>query len=40
MPIFACNLSDKDAGHLERYSGQDGADAVSDPFSLNPFWKT
>ena len=38
MSIFAFNLPDKDAGHLEQYSGQDGARAVSDPFSLNPLY--
>lgn len=40
MPISAFNLPDKDAGRLEQHFGQDGTDAVSDPFSLNPFWKT
>lgn len=38
MSIFAFNPPDQDAGHLEPYSGQDGADAVSVPFSLNPFY--
>ena len=38
MSIPAFNLPDKDAGPLEQHSGQDGADAVSDPFSLNPFY--
>ena len=38
MSIFAFNLPDKDAGHLEQHSGQDDADAVRDPFSLNPFY--
>lgn len=38
MSISAFNLPDKDAGHLEPHPGQDGAEAVSDPFSLNPFY--
>ena len=38
MSIFAFNLPDKDAGHLEPHSGQDGADPVSDLFSLNLFY--
>lgn len=38
MSISAFNLPDKDAGHLAQYSGQDGTDAVSAPFSLNPFY--
>ena len=38
MSIFAFNLPDKDAGHLEPHFGQDGADAVSNPFGLNPLY--
>ena len=40
MSIFAFNPPDQDAGRLEQHSGQDGTDAVSEPFSPNPFWKT
>ena len=38
MSISAFNLPDTDPGRLKQHSGQDGADAVSDPFSLNPFY--
>lgn len=38
MSIFACNPPDQDAGRLEPHSGQDGARAVSDSFSLNPLY--
>ena len=38
MSIFAFNLPDKDAEHLEPHPGQDGIDAVSDPSSLNSLY--
>ena len=38
MSISACNPLERDAGHLGQNSGQDGADAVRDPFSLNSFY--